>query len=652
MCQRPRIQEPEKVTLPVVPTVDKKAVAPTHSRERNTDYDLLFFLAPALMWWATPVFPIFATGIARVICTHLVLSLHYIFVDKDNYFNKISQKQLKREKDDYLVGTILHMWAQVGLQIVFPSMFFCEQSHIKTAAFHAFICHVLIVEPLYYTVHRWLHLIPQMKKMHGFHHLSINTLPSTSLVQNFHEHFVYIATFGPAFFVPWLFTFKMHWTIVGGYLVLFDAVNAWGHTNVRLRHPIWNHKYSPMRYLFYTPEFHLGHHAYFSANYGLFMPLWDHLLGTYRPYLKPDVKLAPPNKQDFVFIGHNGGLGHLLTCPEFSVYNVYEKYRRSFLPLEAEFLLMHILCLFAKLFIKSYRCSRFLVNNEKVARIICTVRSPWDFASPKSYAAMNREIVELIKDQYKSCGTQNFGLGNLNKMKQLNDGGAVIAEMVANDAYLKDKNIKVWTGDTMTSASVYNQILDIPDLTEFFYIGANGKIGTAVITKLLKSKPDLKIKIFSRYHGFQHPNVSYTDDLSEIKKYKVAVLGKILSPRYYDKAFAGSEPCETRFLLDYTVPFIPITAAKRRSENIQHIQIAVLQTHANNNFLRGSFDVCMAHDQNCIYPCHFGCIMNMVEGRQTNETGEVDPNDMDRLWNKAISYGFHNKIIGYSTPSC
>eukprot|EP00957_Ditylum_brightwellii_P148227 11286145-Ditylum_brightwellii.AAC.1 len=35
----------------------------------------------------------------------------------------------------------------------------------------------------------------------------------------------------------------------------------------------------------------------------------------------------------------------------------------------------------------------------------------------------------------------------------------------------------------------------------------------------------------------------------------------------------------------------------------------------------------------------------MVEGRQTSETGEVDHNNMDKLWNKAISYGVHNKII-------
>jgi hypothetical protein len=35
-----------------------------------------------------------------------------------------------------------------------------------------------------------LHIPEHMKSMHGFHHLSIHTLPSTSLVQDFKVHLV------------------------------------------------------------------------------------------------------------------------------------------------------------------------------------------------------------------------------------------------------------------------------------------------------------------------------------------------------------------------------------------------------------------------------------------------------------------------------
>jgi sterol desaturase/sphingolipid hydroxylase (fatty acid hydroxylase superfamily) len=172
------------------------------------------------------------------------------------------------------------------------------------------------VEPLYYAVHRWLHVPEQFKKMHGFHHSSVNTVPSTSLVQNFQEHFVYVATFGPAMLLPYFLNGANHWIVTAGYLLLFDIVNAFGHTNIVIRHWLFDSKWSPLRYLFYTPEFHLGHHAYYNYNFGLFMPLWDHLFHTYREYRRPDAPLEPADKQDFVFIGHNGGLGHFLTIPE------------------------------------------------------------------------------------------------------------------------------------------------------------------------------------------------------------------------------------------------------------------------------------------------------------------------------------------------
>ena len=43
-------------------------------------------------------------------------------------------------------------------------------------------------------------------------------------------------------------------------------------------------------------------------------------------YKKPDVAVLPSTQQDFVFLGHNGGLGHLLTIPEISMYNIYDPY--------------------------------------------------------------------------------------------------------------------------------------------------------------------------------------------------------------------------------------------------------------------------------------------------------------------------------------
>jgi sterol desaturase/sphingolipid hydroxylase (fatty acid hydroxylase superfamily) len=628
------------------------AVAPTHSaKDRNTDYDWLIFLGPALFAKFTPVWTIYAIAIARIATTHLILSLHYQFVDKDNYFNKLTQKQLRREKDDYLTGFYLHMYTQIALQLIFPSMFFSPNEQIWSCAKEVFLSHVLVVEPLYYLAHRWLHVPKQMKAMHGFHHLSIHTLPSTSLVQNFHEHFVYLAVFGPAFMLPFLLQGRQHWAVVGAYLVAFDAINAWGHTNVQIRSWFLTSPWSPLTYLFYTPEFHLGHHAYFNANYGLFMPLWDRLLGTYREYHKKPRAMLPADQQDFVFIGHNGGFGHFLTIPEISVYNVFDQYLLTGLPLKLEFFLMHLVAQVCRLFMSFYYCSRTCVANEFVARTIVLVRTPWDYMSgPSRFDAINREMLQLMRNEHQKYGTRKFGLGNLNKMKQLNDGGMDLTNMIAQDEYLHDKNIRVWTGDTMTVASVYNQIVDVPNLDRLFYIGAGGKVGTAVCELLTTSRPGLKICIFSRHRVLNHPNISYTNNLSDMADYRVVLVGKILSNAMYEKALRTVDQVQTRFMLDYTVPVLPIPALESRGVGmIRHIRIGLLQTRPNNAFLKGHYDWCMSHGENQIVPCHFGCLLNTVNGRETNEVGEINPLQVEQLWKQANARGFYNIPIDYQT---
>mmetsp|Transcript_33418 Transcript_33418/g.50409 ORF Transcript_33418/g.50409 Transcript_33418/m.50409 type:complete len:656 (+) Transcript_33418:132-2099(+) len=652
MCRKPSSDELKQTSSSTSVTAEgsKGRYGVRAKLDMSSDsYLALAFFLPLLFWKITPIMPLYTIAFARLITTHLTMALHYIFVDKDNYNNKLEQTQLRRERKDYLVGPVIHMWTQIPLQIIFPGMFFTSNTLIKACAINTFLSHIIAVEPLYYFAHRWLHIPTQMKKMHAHHHLSINTLPSTSLVQNFFEHFVYIGTFGPAFLLPFFAAGYQHWTVIGAYLVIFDLVNAFGHMNIRIRSSIFTSKWSPLTYLFYTPEFHLGHHAYFRANYALFMPFWDLLLGSYREYKKPDQNLLPPKQQDFVFIGHCGGLGHLLTCPEVSVYNVYDKWIRSPLPLSIEFLLVHLCNLVYGLFAKYYSVSRYLINGSKIGRIIVILKSPIDYIYPKRHKAVNTEIVKLIKDQNKECGTRYFGLGNLNKMKKLNDGGKQISEMVKADPELRGKNIRVWTGDHMTAASIYNQILEIPDCKEIFYIGANGKIGTAVCSLLAKNRPDMKIRILSSYEKMDHPRISYTTDLNEIVQYKYVIVGKLLSGTRYSQAFKNAKQNaitnNTRFLLDYTVPFLPISTKKYFPE-IKHIPIGLLQVNGSS-FLRGHFDVCMSHDQDHIYPCHAGCVMYAHEGRETDETGDLNLEEIEKRWGKALGYGFQNTFIDY-----
>ena len=130
------------------------------------------------------------------------------------------------------------------------------------------------------------------------------------------------------------------------------------------------------------------------------------------------------------------------------------------------------------------------------------------------------------------------------------------------------------------------------------------------------------------------------------------LVGKMLSAKMYANAFAvltDDRQCRTRFVLDYTFPALPIAALQTRPEPIQHIRVGLLQTpNANNPFLKGQYDWCMSHPENHIVPCHFGCLLNTVNGRETDEVGDVDLNDVDRLWRMTLARGFDNIAINYS----
>ena len=225
-------------------------------------------------------------------------------------------------------------------------------------------------------------------------------------------------------------------------------------------------------------------------------------------------------------------------------------------------------------------------------------------------------------------------------MKQLNNSGADIVEMVKNDLYLKDKNIRIWTGDTLTAASVYNQIISIPNATKIFYIGANGKIGNAVCHMLVKK--NIQILVYSKAELYNHPNITYTQNINDMANYKYIIIGKLLKSSIYENALNGSSITGTHYLLDYTVPFLPLKL--KGKECYEHIQIGLLKV-TNNAFLKGHFDVCMGTEENHIYPCHAGCILNMLDKRETDEVGDINLAEMDSLWAKANENGLINRTI-------
>ena len=41
--------------------------------------------------------------------------------------------------------------------------------------------------------------------------------------------------------------------------------------------------------------------------------------------------------------------------------------------------------------------------------------------------------------------------------------------------------------------------------------------------------------------------------------------------------------------------------------------------------------------------------MSASEGRESDETGDIDVVEMEMMWKKALNYGFQNRILDYSS---
>eukprot|EP00978_Attheya_sp_CCMP212_P001933 scaffold4014_cov38-Attheya_sp.AAC.1 len=153
--------------------------------------------------------------------------------------------------------------------------------------------------------------------------------------------------------------------------------------------------------------------------------------------------------------------------------------------------------------------------------------------------------------------------------------------------------------------------------------------------------------VYSKYMKTTHPNVKVTENLSDMAGYRHVLIGKIMNPKVYQIAMRiikkNGTDVETRFLLDNTVPFMPLQLGK----DIQHIQVGVLQVGAKEDSTRpvlgGHFNLCFGFDEGLIYPCHAGCILNMLEKRETDETGDADVSEVLRLWKVARSVGLQNR---------
>lgn len=139
----------------------------------------------------------------------------------------------------------------------------------------ALVITVVTFELLSYGLHRLLHTVPWLWRIHVVHH-SDTELDFTTTYRShpLEVIFVTLAT------IPVIALLGPPFAIVVVYQIGRVSVNIIAHSNVYL--PEWVDRW--LRYLIVTPDFHRCHHSddrrFTDSNYGAFLPLFDFLFGT------------------------------------------------------------------------------------------------------------------------------------------------------------------------------------------------------------------------------------------------------------------------------------------------------------------------------------------------------------------------------------
>ena len=555
----------------------------------------------------------------RIIQNYCFNSFNYTNTNK--YLIPINERQLIREKKYFYEAIQIYNNILIIVSFIFPKMLYNNNS-VMQCFFYTTLTHIFISEPFYYFTHRMLHTKKVYYNLHYFHHLSYNTIPSTGLVQHYIEHFIYVINFAPSVFIPYFIFNKQNWISICLYFLFHDFCNAIGHSNLSYYNFYYN---SFIKYLFYSPEFHQLHHTTFTSNYSLFMPIWDYIFNTY----KEPILIKDTNVIDFIFIVHFCGLSSIINSPQISIYNIYNKWS-LFYNIYIDFLLASIVSKITG-FIKYWSMPTYKILKNYKGKIVSLNKTPTSYLLPENKNNINNDILSLIKEHKN---TSYFGLGNLNKNKSLNNCGIDIVNS------LKDTNIKILTGDTMTTATLFHSIISY-DVDNFFFIGGTGKIGKA-LTILLINRKGKKICLYSKsierfneikneIHIDLQENLTLTNNINDIINYSNIIIGK----QIFEETNIIKQIKTPINIYDYNVPFFHI-----KQQNINHIQVGILE-NKNKEILDGYFDISIGLKQFQLYSCYAGCILGFIDKRKTNEVGEICLDEIDHYWDLGKKYGFN-----------
>ena len=159
------------------------------------------------------------------------------------------------------------------LLIIFRSYIF---SNTYLPSLRSITLHFLVIDAIFYWLHRTTHRIPFLKQFfHGTHHDSFNLVPLDSFHGHTLEYVLYMVSTNliPLYFLP---------INIIEYFIVFMTV---------LVHSVYTHTESELGFiipLFADATFHKHHHQIGRGNYSHLFPIWDDYMKT---------RIPAPNKR-------------------------------------------------------------------------------------------------------------------------------------------------------------------------------------------------------------------------------------------------------------------------------------------------------------------------------------------------------------------
>ncbi|XP_057966904.1 very-long-chain aldehyde decarbonylase CER3-like isoform X2 [Malania oleifera] len=497
--------------------------------------------------------------------------------------------------------------------------------------FCCLLLHVAFSEPVYYWIHRLLHVHEFLfTHYHSLHHESKTTQSFTAGHATFMEHLMLGIIVG----VPVLGTSFMGYgsvSLVYGYVLIFDFLRCMGHSNVE----VFPHRlfeiFPILRFLLYTPTYHSLHHTEMDTNFCLFMPLFDTLWKTSNPKswtLQKKISLAAGGGAnavipEFVFLAHVVDIMHGLHAP-FMIrsYNALPFKTLPFLVPLWPGVVMVMLVMWAKS--KAFLISSYTIRS-KLHQIWVVPRFGFQYFLPFATGGINNRIEEAILRADK-LGVKVISLAALNKNESLNGGGTLFVKKHPN------LRVSVVHGNTLTAAVILNEIPK--DVAEVFLAGSTSKLGRAIALYLCRRKVRVLMLTQSteRFTRIQNEaKVEHQKYLVQVTKYQAAqncktwVCGKWTTP--IEQRWA---PPGTHFH-QFVVP--PIFEFRR---DCTYGKLAAMKLPEDVEGL-GSCEYTM--ERGVVHACHAGGVVHFLEGWTHHEVGALNVDQIDVVWNAALKHG-------------